>query len=193
MGLVQPVPQVVSAPTSTSATKVLAAASDLSATFAPITYFTRPRCTYACASTIPSRARSLSARVVILDSAYSPARTISEVMYTIARYSLDGPVLPLLAATLPLAEAARRALMSRYRKLMEFDRYGRAVPPDAERFASPVFSGKDEQGIPIRGDHGHAFYLPTDEDGDGRLDHLTVFAQGGFPATRSAPSTRSGG
>ncbi len=57
----------------------------------------------------------------------------------------------------------------------------RTCRPDAERFASPVFSGKDEQGTPIRGDHGHAFYLPTDEDGDGRLDHLTVFAQGGFP------------
>ena len=102
-------------------------------------------------------------------------------MPTIARYSLDGPVLPLVQATLPLAEAARRALMSRYRKLKEFERYGRTDPPNAERFASPVFSGKDEHGVPLRDDHDHAFYLPTDEDGDGRLDHLTVFAHGGFP------------
>ena len=69
-------------------------------------------------------------------------------MPTIARYSLDGPVLPLVQATLPLAEAARRALMSRYRKLKEIERYGRPDPPNAERFASPVFSGKDERGTP---------------------------------------------
>jgi CRISPR-associated protein Csb2 len=75
----------------------------------------------------------------------------------------------------------RRALMSRYRKLKEIERYGRIDPPNAERFVSPVFSGKDAQGVPLRDDHQHAFYLPTDEDGDGRLDHLTVFAHGGFP------------
>jgi CRISPR-associated protein Csb2 len=102
-------------------------------------------------------------------------------MPTTARYSLDGPVLPLVQATLPLAEDARRALMSRYRQFKEYERYGRAVPINAERFASIVFSGKDEQGLPLRNDHEHAFYLPTDEDGDGRLDHLTVFAFGGFP------------
>jgi CRISPR-associated protein Csb2 len=102
-------------------------------------------------------------------------------MPTIARYSLDGPVLPLAQATLPLAEAARRALMSRYRKLKEIEIYGRTDPPNAKRFASRVFTGKDERGEPLRDDHDHAFYLPTDEDGDGRLDHLTVFANGGFP------------
>jgi CRISPR-associated protein Csb2 len=100
-------------------------------------------------------------------------------MPTIARYSLDGQVLPLVRDSLPVAEAARRALMSRYRQLKEAERFGRIVPPDAERFASPVFSGKDTQGIPLRGDHEHAFYLPTDDDG--RLDHLTVVAHGGFP------------
>ena len=102
-------------------------------------------------------------------------------MPTTARYSLDGPVLPLVQATLPLAEAAHCALMSRYRKLKEIERYGRTDPPNAERFASLVFSGKDAQGLPLRNDHDHAFYLSTDEDGDGRLDHLTVFAHGGFP------------
>jgi CRISPR-associated protein Csb2 len=102
-------------------------------------------------------------------------------MPTIARYSLDGPVLPLVQAALPLADAARRGLMSRYRQFKEIERYGRAAPPGAERFASAVLAGKDAQGVPLRGDHDHAFYLPTDEDGDGRLDHLTVFARGGFP------------
>ena len=71
--------------------------------------------------------------------------------------------------------------MSQYRKLKEFERYGRTGPPNAEGFASRVFSGKDGSGRPLRDDHDHAFYLPTDEDGDGRLDHLTVVALGGFP------------
>ncbi len=34
-------------------------------------------------------------------------------------------------------------------------------------------------GQPLKG-HGHAFYLPTDEDDDGRIDHLTVMAPDGF-------------
>src|SRR5207249_1271501 len=50
--------------------------------------------------------------------------------------------------------------------------------PDG-RLASPVLSGKTPDGRPRR-DHGHAYYLPTDEDGDGRLDHLTVYAADGF-------------
>ncbi len=102
-------------------------------------------------------------------------------MKTIARYALDGPVLPPVQATLSLAEAIRRALMSRYRKLKEIECYGQTDPPNAERFASRVFSGKDERGEPLHDDHDHAFYLATDEDNDGRLDHLTVHAPGGFP------------
>jgi CRISPR-associated protein Csb2 len=97
-------------------------------------------------------------------------------MQTIARYSLDGPVLPPTQATLIVAEAVRRALMSRYRTLKEIEKYGKTDPPNAERFVSAVFSGKDERGAPLRGEHAHAFYLPTDDDGDGRLDHVTVFA-----------------
>lgn len=88
----------------------------------------------------------------------------------VARYALDSTVLPLVTETLPVAEAARRALMSIH---------GRIAERNGVRGRSPVFSGKDEHGNPLTG-HGHAFYLPTDEDGDGRLDHLTVFAYDGF-------------
>lgn len=51
---------------------------------------------------------------------------------------------------------------------------------------SPVFSGKDEHRNPLTG-HRHAYYLPTDEDGDGRIDHLTIFSRDGFgPPERRA-------
>jgi CRISPR-associated protein Csb2 len=43
----------------------------------------------------------------------------------------------------------------------------------------PAFWGKDDAGRPLIG-HRHAFFLPADEDGDGRMDHLTVFAPMGF-------------
>lgn len=95
----------------------------------------------------------------------------------VARYALDSTVLPLVTETLPVAEAARRALMSIHGRIAEWNDV---------RGRSPVFSGKGEHGDPLSG-HGHAFYLPTDEDGDGRLDHLTVFAREGFgPAERHA-------
>jgi CRISPR-associated protein Csb2 len=44
---------------------------------------------------------------------------------------------------------------------------------------SSTLSGRDERGVPLL-NHDHAYYLPADEDGDGRLDHLTIFARGGF-------------
>ncbi len=85
----------------------------------------------------------------------------------VARYALDATVLPLATATLPLAERVRRALMA-------------CMPKQGDRSRpSPIFSGKDADGSPLVG-HGHAYFLPTDEDGDGRLDHLTVFAEDGF-------------
>ena len=92
-----------------------------------------------------------------------PARRKMQV----ARYALDSTVLPLATATLPVAERARAALMACMPK------YG------DQRRPSRILSGKDAEGLPLVG-HGHAYFLPADEDGDGRLDHLTVFAHDGF-------------
>jgi hypothetical protein len=97
----------------------------------------------------------------------------------IGRYIIDVPVLPFIEDTLPLAEAFRRALMGCYKRVKLADKYGRNTPENPERFASEVFSGKDAAGRPLAG-HGHAYYLPSDEDGDGRIDHLTVVAAKGL-------------
>jgi CRISPR-associated protein Csb2 len=101
-------------------------------------------------------------------------------MPTIARYAIDGPVLPLVSTTLEVAEVMRRAIMSRYQRVKRVEKYGPNIPPDADRFASQLFSGKDERGQPLNSGHDHAFYLPSDEDGDGRIDHLTLYAPAGF-------------
>ena len=102
---------------------------------------------------------------------------------TVARYALDGTVLPLITETLPVAESARITLMGIFKRLKLDQHYGgrapRPIPNDAPRFRSDVFSGKDTDGIPLT-NHRHAYYLPSDEDGDGRLDHLTIVAEMGF-------------
>lgn len=88
----------------------------------------------------------------------------------VVRYALDSTVLPLVTETLPVAEAARRALMGIH---------GRLTEKNSVRGRSDILSGKDEHAQPLA-EHRHAYYLPTDEDGDGRLDHLTVCAAAGF-------------
>ena len=87
----------------------------------------------------------------------------------VVRFAIAGKALPMAYDTLRWGELARRCVMSQY---------GRNNNGEV----SQSLSGKDASGNPVKG-HSHAFYLPTDEDGDGRLDHLTVWAPGGL-ATR---------
>ena len=92
--------------------------------------------------------------------------------FQVARYALDSTVLPLVTETLPTAEQARRQLIGRH---------GRLHPEaDGSKGRSATFSGKDSEGRKRLDPHLHAFYLPTDEDRDGRLDHLTVYAEEGY-------------
>jgi CRISPR-associated protein Csb2 len=87
---------------------------------------------------------------------------------TVARYALYGKPLPLLTDALFWGERLRQALMSQSKDL------GDGVHP------LPLFSGKNPDGTPLNDDHSHAFYLPSDEDDDGHLDHITVYAPNGF-------------
>jgi CRISPR-associated protein Csb2 len=81
-------------------------------------------------------------------------------------------VLPLVTETLPVAEAARRSLMGIFGATF--------LDPDGSKGHSWIFAGKDGAGRALERDHAHAYYLPTDEDGDGRLDHLTIVVNAGF-------------
>lgn len=84
----------------------------------------------------------------------------------VARYALDSVPLPPVIATVRIAELARKAAMAQYGRCDE----GRL---------SPILAGRDDDKGPLKGNK-HAYYLPTDEDEDGRLDHLTVYAPGGL-------------
>ena len=99
-----------------------------------------------------------------LRKSYSPGRKgTADVVAAV--YTLDRYVLPPLQETVIIGEQTRSALMGRYGRLFNGE-------------ASLQFSGRDENG-PLKG-HQHAYYLPHDLDNDGRLDHLTVYAPGGF-------------
>ncbi len=101
------------------------------------------------------------------------ARTaISETRPKVARFALDGPVLPGLKETVYVAELSRRYVQGVFGRL-----FGGAV--------SLTFAGKTSEGLPLT-DHRHTFFLPTDEDGDGRLDHLTLYTPEGLNAHERA-------
>lgn len=110
-----------------------------------------------------------------VDYAASPERP--QTRYTVARYLMESNPLPLVLDTVRVAELARRSAMCQY---------GRLFGKDAH---SDTLSGKDVDGSPLKG-HRHAFYLPTDEDRDGRLDHLTLYAPEGFQGGEQAALVR---
>ncbi|MGQ0814780.1 MAG: type I-G CRISPR-associated protein Csb2 [Gemmatimonadota bacterium] len=85
----------------------------------------------------------------------------------LASYAVRSAVLPPLTDAIPIAECLRAAL------LKHADGRG--------DHALRVFSGHDAAGRPLTGNR-HAYYLPADDDNDGRIDHLIVWAPDGFDA-----------
>lgn len=103
--------------------------------------------------------------------------------FIVARFVLDVAEgrrpLPLVTETLAFAEEVRRQLGREYARLIRRRNTGIDFPRYDARLFSPILYGKDEAGSPARS-HLHAFYLPTDEDGDDRIDHVTILAAGRF-------------
>lgn len=90
----------------------------------------------------------------------------------VARFVIAGRPAPQIEESLRIGDLARLALMSKFR--------GGKVPAE--------IVGRDSLG-PLRDDptHAHAFFLPEDADGDGRIDHLVVYCRYGFsPAAKTA-------
>lgn len=91
------------------------------------------------------------------------------ILPTVARFAVQSAVQPRVEKTLYLGEQLRLALMGRSRS-----DDGQTVPV--------VFSGKSPDGNALKRDHGHGFFIPEDADGDGFIDHFTVYAREGFDA-----------
>lgn len=93
----------------------------------------------------------------------TPIQEKKQRLYTTARFALSSAVLPLVTDAMPFAEMTRFAL--------SHNRAGNSY--------SPALTGKTKDGVPLEG-HEHAHFFVTDEDADGRLDHLTVYAPCSF-------------
>jgi len=105
-------------------------------------------------------------------------------VYTVARFLLDGPVLPLITDTIIVAEKFRYAAMSRFEDWCKINpaaaqEFARTDAPD--HYSSPILSGRALDGTATLTRHQHAHYLPTAEGMDPRrITHLTIFARGGL-------------
>ncbi|MDZ7830374.1 MAG: type I-U CRISPR-associated protein Csb2 [Desulfobacterales bacterium] len=86
-----------------------------------------------------------------------------------ARYALSSPVLPHVKETISFAERIRKHVMGIHRNVQGGD----------PGLISRRFSGKDDSAAPLQ-DHGHAFFLPLDEDNDNRIDHLLIKVKNPF-------------
>jgi len=103
---------------------------------------------------------------LLANAVASPSRPAPVVR--LIRFQIDALPLPQpsLLRTVEVGEAVRDGVVQSYRSLL-------GSPPPT------VLTGRDEHG-PLRDGHRHAFYLANDEDLDGRLDHLTIWAPAGL-------------
>ena len=98
-------------------------------------------------------------------SAVAAQRPSAKIAIEAVRYAVIDKVKPHITESLPIADTMRKAAMGKF--------------GEANNGAtSTLLSGKDESGNVLKDDHMHASYLPTDEDGDGFIDHVTVVAKG---------------
>ena len=91
--------------------------------------------------------------------------------FTVARYLLAGRPRPRIEDAVKIGELMRLAALSKFG-------WENKRPQ-----APPVISGRGPDNQPLRSRrHSHAFWLPEDADGDGWIDHITVYAEEGFDA-----------
>ena len=91
--------------------------------------------------------------------------------FTVARYLLAGRPRPRIEDAVKIGELMRLAALSKFG-------WKNRRPK-----APLVISGRSTDGRPLRRRrHSHAFWLPEDADGDGWIDHISVYADEGFNA-----------
>lgn len=93
------------------------------------------------------------------------ARRVTRPVGTTVQFLLSGKPLPRVEDSLRVGELFRQALMSRAKH-----RYGEDRLP-------AIFSG---HGMPEGNRHEHAFFLPWDADGDGRIERLVLHVPRGM-------------
>ena len=102
------------------------------------------------------------------------ARTARDLP-TVARFLLAGRPLPRIEDAVRIGELMRRAALAQFGWRRD------EVKDHPIPLAPPEISGRDSDGKPLKNpSHQHAFWLPEDADGDGWIDHVSVFVAGGI-------------
>lgn len=83
--------------------------------------------------------------------------------------SIQGKVLPRVEDAVSIGERVRGRAMGAHKRVLGGD----------DRRGSLTLAGKRSGGRPAEG-HEHAYYLPWDRDGDGRIDHVLIYAAAGL-------------
>jgi CRISPR-associated protein Csb2 len=94
------------------------------------------------------------------------AKPVTAVLLAMTTVSGNRSALPACSRTLPQAELLHRAMVSVLGKGLAVD--------------CPEITGRDGQGLPLLGHHGHAHILPLDLDEDRHLDHFLIHASMGL-------------
>ena len=94
---------------------------------------------------------------------------------TVARFLLAGRPRPRIENAVRIGELMRRAALAQFGWQRD-ESTGHSIPK-----APWEISGRDAYGKPLQDpSHAHAFWLPEDADGDGWIDHVSVFVAGGM-------------
>lgn len=96
-----------------------------------------------------------------------PARRRPTATVHAVRFGISATAPLSIRHALAVGETMRRAAMSQFGSLNG----GRT---------STTFAGKDANGDPLRGRHGHAHWLPADLDGDRLIDTVIAWSPDGF-------------
>ena len=121
-----------------------------------------------------ARAPEAAPGVVARPVGRRPTRSARDLP-TVARFLLAGRPLPRIEDAVKIGELMRRAALAQFGWHRE-ETADRWIP-----LAPSEISGRDADGKPLKApSHRHAFWLPEDADGDGWIDHVSVFVAGGM-------------
>ena len=121
-----------------------------------------------------TRAPAAAPGVVARPAGRRPTRTGRDLP-TVARFLLAGRPLPRIEDAVRIGELMRRAALAQFGWQRD-EAADRRIPK-----APWEISGRDADGRPLQDpSHQHAFWLPEDADGDGWIDHVSVFVASGM-------------
>lgn len=104
-----------------------------------------------------------------------PAARVTRDLPTVARFLLAGRPPPRIEDAVTIGDLMRRAALAQFGWRRDEAR-NRPIP-----LAPAAVAGRDAAGEPLKDpSHRHAFWLPEDADGDGRIDHVSVYIAGGI-------------